>query len=676
MKMYLWLVPLLVLLTACPPDSPPEVPVATPTGLTALSGDKQVTLAWQASDIKDLKSYLITTESVGEAAETVAVTAPATGTLIKGLNNNQDYSFKIAAETKSGKRSENSAPVVVTPKAPTTGGGAGGATKVAIPTGFSASAGNAQVTLIWTANSEPDLKGYTLYWGTQPSALSENKVVNAGTASAEVASLNNDITYFFALEAENTKGEKSERSNIVAVTPTTLITQPLIESFEIEDNGESLQIRQGLRFRLLIKGQRLAGVTSAAIGDLAATIATNTDTELVLELLTPHGHALELLDLSVTTASGTATKTRVIEVTEIHTATVTSASPDDNNVGTEERPFRTLTQALSVAGSGDTIFLGVGIYSQGETWPQEQGGFPPNITPNVPVGVTIVGQVKDKVSIEGLGKSAAVDRGASALVFAGNATVRNLTISEFNRALVHVYNPDEQCCDGSITLENLEVSNNHDGFLGYQTDSLTVRNSNFNKNTTGSGIFVGPNTDTSISDTVLSGNSYGLYTEGGRSLVLSKVTSEKNSQDGFRIGDYQVADLSGVKALSNAGDGIEVYNSEGAFRMRSSEIVANKGTGITLTGASFFPASIDLGSYAGTPQDLGNNTIGNNTNWQLYDNREANTGITIRAEGNIIGSAGNYADTGTTTSGATGSELIRNATKIWRIEKEGNSIAF
>ena len=333
---------------------------------------------------------------------------PATGTIIKGLNNDKSYSFKIAAENKSSKRSAYSASISATPKAPTTGGG-GNDPKVATPTGLSASAGDARVTLTWNANSEADLKGYTLYWGTQPNTLSEKRFVSTGTTTTELASLSNNTTYFFALEAENTKGEKSERSNIETGTPSAVPTQPVIESASIENNGSSLQVRQGQIFVLLIKGQRLSGIMSATLGNLNSTVLpSTTDTDAALAFAIPNGQPLGSLDLSITTGNGTANKNQVVEVTEITVSKRNkldgTPAGDDSNPGTRERPLKTLTKALSIASSGDIIFLGVGTYSDGEIWPIEQGGFLPKITPNVAAGVTIVGQIKDQVILEGPGQ--------------------------------------------------------------------------------------------------------------------------------------------------------------------------------------------------------------------------------------------------------------------------------
>ncbi len=663
-KLFIWLIPILGLLTACP-DSPKPNVVNPPTGLAATPGDGQVILAWQASAVKELASYIIKFETAGNVAVETTVTAPATATTIKQLSNDKVYSFSIAIGIKDKTRSAFSTVVTATPKAVIPGGG-NNQPKVSTPTGLVAASGDASVMLSWNANPEADLKGYKLFWGTTSATLDKSKSVAASTKNLLVDALSNGTTYFFALEAENSKGEKSARSNIEVATPTATPVQPVIESITIEDNGNSLQVRQGGAFAMLVKGQRL-GTVSATLGALSATVSNNTDTEARLEFTIPHGQSLDFLALSLTTAGGTLVKSNAIEVSPIAASKIDKFFPDDNNSGTKERPFSTLTYALSVAAAGDTILLGPGIYEASETWPINTTGFPPTITPNVPDGVTIVGQSREGVVLQGPGDTTA----ASALVFAGNATVRNLAVREFNRALVHVFN--DQGFDGVITLENVDSSENFDGFLDIGASTVIIKNSIFDANGSGgSGIALFATSDASIENTTLQANTYGIFVRSLRSLSLNSVQIEESQANGIDLEDIEVTALTDVQSLNNKGDGIQVNNDDMfSFRLRDSEISGNQQYGTEILGTEF--ASWDLG----TAQEPGNNILSDNKDWQLYDNRVANTGIAITAQGNTIGSAGDVADAGSTiTSGTGGSELIKNTIKIWRIQNEGNSIAF
>ena len=76
----------------------------------------------------------------------------------------------------------------------------------------------------------------------------------------------------------------------------------------------------------------------------------------------------------------------------------------------------------------------------------------------------------------------------------------------------------------------------------------------------------------------------------------------------------------------------------------TSTLTKNIKQGIELAGNEF--GSWDLG----TTQHPGGQTLQDNSSWQLYDNRVANTGITITAQGNTIGSSSST-PTGTQTAG-------------------------
>jgi fibronectin type 3 domain-containing protein len=87
------------------------------------------------------------------------------------------------------------------------------------PTGLVAIPGNRQVELRWNANTEPDLEGYTIYWGSDLGSLSNVENVPKSATSKTIASLTNGTTYFFVLEAKDTGGLKSAKTNEVAATP-------------------------------------------------------------------------------------------------------------------------------------------------------------------------------------------------------------------------------------------------------------------------------------------------------------------------------------------------------------------------------------------------------------------------------------------------------------------------
>jgi hypothetical protein len=71
-----------------------------------------------------------------------------------------------------------------------------------------------QVTLTWDPNSEPDLAGYKIYYGTADRAYQWNIDVGNVT-SYTVTGLQSNILYYFAATAYNTQGLESGFSNQV-----------------------------------------------------------------------------------------------------------------------------------------------------------------------------------------------------------------------------------------------------------------------------------------------------------------------------------------------------------------------------------------------------------------------------------------------------------------------------
>lgn len=86
------------------------------------------------------------------------------------------------------------------------------------------------VTLVWDANTEPDLAGYHLYYGTSPGLYTVDMDVGA-TTTATVRNLTEGVAYYFAVTAYNTQGAESTFSNEVVFgmppaspTPTATAT--------------------------------------------------------------------------------------------------------------------------------------------------------------------------------------------------------------------------------------------------------------------------------------------------------------------------------------------------------------------------------------------------------------------------------------------------------------------
>lgn len=87
------------------------------------------------------------------------------------------------------------------------------------------------VTLSWNANSETNLAGYRMYWGTATRSYQAPMSVLHPTTSATVTNLQAGLTYYFAVSAYTTDGLESDYSDEVSYSvpppPPTPPAKPL-----------------------------------------------------------------------------------------------------------------------------------------------------------------------------------------------------------------------------------------------------------------------------------------------------------------------------------------------------------------------------------------------------------------------------------------------------------------
>ncbi len=251
------------------PPPPDTVPPGAPTGLTATAGNASVQLSWSANTEPDLAGYSVYRATVSGGPFTLLNGILLTGTSFSdtGLTNGTTYFYVLTATDASSNESPQSTEASATPTtAPppppppsclpagsacsvnsdccslscdleqNNGVCVGGApppppppdtTPPAAPTGVGASAGNASVQLSWSANTEPDLAGYSIYRATVsggPYTLLNGALVT-GTSFSDTG-LTNGTTYYYVLTATDISANESTRSTEVSATPTTTPPPP------------------------------------------------------------------------------------------------------------------------------------------------------------------------------------------------------------------------------------------------------------------------------------------------------------------------------------------------------------------------------------------------------------------------------------------------------------------
>ncbi len=90
------------------------------------------------------------------------------------------------------------------------------------PAGLAAAPGNGQVSLTWTANTEPDLAGYRVYRGTASGSYGAPLNGTLLTSPSYVdTTVTNDTPYFYAVTAVDIFGNQSTPSNEATATPSS-----------------------------------------------------------------------------------------------------------------------------------------------------------------------------------------------------------------------------------------------------------------------------------------------------------------------------------------------------------------------------------------------------------------------------------------------------------------------
>jgi len=83
-----------------------------------------------------------------------------------------------------------------------------------------------QLNFTWNANSEPDLAGYRLWYGSESRNYSDVVDVGNVTEHSMIFDMADNITLYFALTAVDTSDNESPFSNEVSYTYIPLDTEP------------------------------------------------------------------------------------------------------------------------------------------------------------------------------------------------------------------------------------------------------------------------------------------------------------------------------------------------------------------------------------------------------------------------------------------------------------------
>lgn len=198
-----------------PLSATPVAPIlkpATPLGLLAVAGDKQVSLTWTAS--VGALTYNVYQSSTQNGTYTQIATRNITAHTADNLANGTTYWFKVSAVNSAGESSLSGA-VSGTPVAPII--------IPSVPTGLVATPSDSTISLSW--NTVLGATSYNVYI-TNASGSSYNLLNSVTSASYTVTGLTNGTTYYYAVTSVNVAGESGKSVTASAVPLSSVIPAP------------------------------------------------------------------------------------------------------------------------------------------------------------------------------------------------------------------------------------------------------------------------------------------------------------------------------------------------------------------------------------------------------------------------------------------------------------------
>jgi hypothetical protein len=317
----------------------PPAPTAPgpPTSVSATVGVNSATVSWTAPSNggSAITSYTVTPLIGGVAqtglATTVAGSPPATSTPVNNLSPGTIYTFVVTATNAIGTgNASTQSNSVTTPSTP------------AAPTAVTATAGNGNATVSWTApsNGGSTITSYTItpYIGGVAQTNTTTITGNPPITSATVGSLTNGTAYTFTVTAANAVGAGQPSGASSAVTPNASTPAFVQQVTGRSGSATSLAVTPSSNINA---GNRLVVVVGVwSSGNASAKSVTDAAGNTYTEVL--HFKASENTEESVWTApitAGGGTKPKI---------TVTPSAKAD--VGLAALEYSGLSTAAGTAG--------------------------------------------------------------------------------------------------------------------------------------------------------------------------------------------------------------------------------------------------------------------------------------------------------------------------------------
>jgi formylglycine-generating enzyme required for sulfatase activity len=178
-------------------------------------------VSWTTDEDADSKVTYGTTTALGSEEGSSAFTKGHEISLI-GLQPDTKYYYKVISADKKGNTGSSDTLSFSTQDIPDT-------TPPSVPSGFLAVAGDSQVVLSWTANSEQDLAGYNIY--RSETAGSGHALTNTSLITETDymdQTVGNDTSYYYVITALDSSGNESGQADEVSARPSNVSTEMIL----------------------------------------------------------------------------------------------------------------------------------------------------------------------------------------------------------------------------------------------------------------------------------------------------------------------------------------------------------------------------------------------------------------------------------------------------------------
>jgi hypothetical protein len=211
-------------------DSTPASALTTaptaPTGVVAVGGNEQADITWTASpETTSYNIYWSTTTGVTPASG-MKITGATNPYIHAGLSYGTTYFCVVTAVNSAG---ESAASAQVSYQ-----------TALPVPAGVTASPGNTEATIAWTAVR--GATSYNIYWSTTTGVTPAIGTKIAGASNPYTqAALNNATTYYYVVTAIFADGESAASAQVSATPGVLQFTGAMISgrTFSLSASGSS-----------------------------------------------------------------------------------------------------------------------------------------------------------------------------------------------------------------------------------------------------------------------------------------------------------------------------------------------------------------------------------------------------------------------------------------------------